>query len=102
MTKAFTSQTLILNGDPSDPESAQYIVEFPGGSLEVSRTSNDEYWAHIVVHKGRILEDTMATRNGTVVDSRVEFVNNGEPLEVLELPDQDRIYHIAVRVKLEV
>ena len=28
-----------------------HVISFPGGYLELSRTSNDEYWAHIYVNR---------------------------------------------------
>ncbi|MHB1265894.1 MAG: hypothetical protein ACYC1S_16015, partial [Gemmatimonadaceae bacterium] len=36
------------------PEPAQHIIEFPGGAVEVSRTSDGSYWAHIIVHRGQV------------------------------------------------
>ena len=53
-----TAKVIKLSGDPKSPESAEHIIEFPGGSISVCRTSNNEYWAHIYVNDQQIIDDT--------------------------------------------
>ena len=61
-----TAKTITLKGDPKNPESAEHHIEFPGGSISVCRTSENEYWAHIYVNDGQILEDTVRSKRGKI------------------------------------
>ncbi len=54
----------ILKGNKSKPESAEHIVYFPGGSISVARTSDDQYWAHISISKENLGD------SGGVMDSK--------------------------------
>lgn len=65
---AATSKTITLKGDKKSPESAEHHIEFPGGSVSVCRTSKDEYWVHVYVNDGQILDDTVSSKNGKIVD----------------------------------
>jgi hypothetical protein len=94
MGKSFTAKVMELKGDHGVPESAQYIIIFPGGSIEVSRTSNDEYWVHIEINTGEILPETVrASKKGQIIDSRLDYSNGIE-----EIPNLENLKHIAVRV----
>jgi hypothetical protein len=53
-TKAVYSEdatTLIFKGNPKKPECGTAIIKFPGGHVEVTRTSDSKYWAHLCVDK---------------------------------------------------
>lgn len=78
------------------PEPAQHIIEFPGGAVEVSRTSDGNYWAHIIVHHGHVLEDgsTREQARGEVVGSRVQAVNGLFPI-----PRHEGLTQIAVLIR---
>ena len=39
-----------LKGDPANPESAEHVIVFPGGSFSICRTTDNNYWVHIEVH----------------------------------------------------
>ena len=83
MPGAFTSknyqiskapQRIELLGDKQRrPESAQHIIEFPGGAIEVSRTSLGCYWVHILIHQGTPIDDADGYKEcrGEIVDSRI-------------------------------
>lgn len=47
-------KSIVLKGDKTKPESAEHIIYFPGGSISVCRTSDNNYWAHISVNKEKI------------------------------------------------
>lgn len=79
---------ITLLGDTKRPESAQHIIEFPGGAVAVSRlTDGSGYWAEITINdrpgvpgiKGlpgstaRMVESRVASRAG-IVDLPVEGV----------------------------
>ncbi|MEM7626542.1 MAG: hypothetical protein AAF333_13180 [Planctomycetota bacterium] len=101
-----THKTIHLHGDKRKPESAEHSIKFPGGSISLCRTSDDEYWAHIEVNHGDAGEDIGGPRErkrGEVVHSRVDLDfatdEDGESLPyLLNLPDHGRIQHIAVRI----
>lgn len=78
------------------PEPAQHIIEFPGGAIEVSRTSDGDYWAHIIVNRGwsdRDQEGLHAAR-GEVVDTRVDHGTH-----VDDLADPRTMTQVAVLIR---
>jgi len=86
-----------LHGDKTTkPESAQHIIEFPGGSIELSRTTDGHYWAHIAVNKGQVLDDCdgFNGKQGEVISARLDTEN-----AVLSLDDPKRIQHLAVLIR---
>ena len=38
-----------FKGDKRNPEPSMAVIKFPGGHVEVSRTSDGKYWAHVEV-----------------------------------------------------
>ena len=90
-----TCKVITLKGNPKHPESCTHIIEFPGGSIELSRTSNNEYWAHIAVNQGQVLDaDGFTGSAGQIVGSRIDRI--GYPIE--ELNNLEKITHLAVRI----
>ena len=70
---AKTTKVICLYGDNKKPESAEHVIKFPGGSISLCRTSNDEYWAHIEVHDKEPIEyGCRETKRGIVVDARID------------------------------
>lgn len=96
------NKTTILKGDKNERESAEHIIYFPGGSISVCRTENDEYWAHIEVnHKKQnpqITDGVRQSKHGNVVDSRIDYVFPNNP-NVIEMTNMEDINHIAIRIK---
>jgi hypothetical protein len=88
---------LTLYGDKKrKPESAEHIIEFPGGAIELSRTSDDEYWAHIIINRGWIDSDQTGIHaaRGEAVDARIDSA-----VGVLDVPNAEAMTQIAVRVR---
>lgn len=108
MSQAFTARNYPIKKAPSliqllgdktkKPEPAQHIIEFPGGAIEVSRTSDGYYWAHIIINRGHELGEGNGIRSfrGIVMDSRID---NGR--EIRQLIDDDEICQIAVLIGRE-
>jgi hypothetical protein len=92
-----TAKVIELKGDSRKPESAEHIIIFPGGSISVCRTSNNEYWAHIEVNKDEVLIDEAVRESavGEIVDSRMDFPGG----HVYDLPEIKGAMHIAVRIR---
>jgi hypothetical protein len=62
-----------LHGDPAVKLEKPYtIVNFPGGHVEISRTSANLYWVHIAVHREGGPGDVPGSTVGRVVDARVD------------------------------
>ena len=108
MSGAFTSNNynikrapkkIVLLGDRTKPEPAQHIIEFPGGAIEVSRTSKNEYWAHILANRGQVVDDAEGRESalGTVVGVRI--LGDGKFIDV-DCPNSD-IEQVALLIKVE-
>ncbi len=83
----------LLGDKTKRPEPAQHIIEFPGGAIELSRTSDGRYWAHIIVEDAR-----WGRTRGQVVGTRLAI--DGEPLrEIVDGPRRSGIRQIAVLIE---
>lgn len=106
---AFTAQQMIIGKAPKriellgdktkKVESAQHIIEFPGGAIEVSRCTDGTYWAHILLNHGFDEGDGkgFSSARGEVIESRVQ--RDGE--HVLSLDHGSRITQIAVQIRVD-
>ena len=95
---AETAKVIELFGNKyKKTEAAETIIKFPGGSISVCRTSNNEYWAHIEVNHGQAGPDIggiRETKHGRVVDSRIDYAD-----DVVDMPRHQEIQHLAVRIQ---
>lgn len=90
---------IALLGDVRRPESAQHIIEFPGGAVEISRTSEGDYWAHIIVNRkgfGEGDSDGLSSANAEVIASRID---RAHPRGVDDIEDCGAIDQIAVLIR---
>jgi hypothetical protein len=103
MADAFTAKNWLIDRAPTKiellgdktkrPEPAQHIIEFPGGAIEVSRTTDGRYWAHIIVE-----DERWGRTRGRVVGTRLAI--DGEPLqEIADEPRRSGIRQIAVLIE---
>ena len=82
--------TVIFNGDIKNPEPSTGIIKFPGGHVEVSRTSNGEYWVHTFI-------DETAEITGSRIDYRYEkYLEMGG--KIPPLPAHEHVQKVAVRI----
>ena len=73
--------TIIFEGEKTTPEPATGIIKFPGGHVEVSRTSTGTYWAHIAVD-----------HYDNIKDSRIDYDCEGwKEHGIPAIPGQERI-----------
>lgn len=89
----------VLRGDKRRPESAQHIIEFPGGAIELSRLEDGSYWAHIIVNRSQAVSGQRGSfaALGVVADSRIDWAERR--LENIPgLPDEANLTQIAVRI----
>lgn len=104
---AFTAKTfpaiknaprrITLLGDKTRrPEPAQHVIEFPGGAVEVSRTEDGCYWAHVIINRAQVVDDTQGRESalGHVVGARIDC-----DAGVLDMPHADTATQFAVLIK---
>lgn len=91
---AATSKTIVLKGDKNNPESAEHHIEFPGGSISVCRTSDNNYWAHIKVNKENLGD------NGSTYHSKEGFIDvvRIDTPEGVKVVDHQNTDHFAVLI----
>ena len=90
---------ITLYGDKSrKAESAEHIIEFPGGAIELARCSDGTYWAHILVNRGGVIDDSDGIDGavGQVIDSRIDY--NRPPGDIREIADHAGIRQISIRI----
>jgi len=75
--------TLVFKGDKRKPEPSTGIIRFPGGFVEVCRTSDGTYWVH-------------AHRDGSakIVGSRVDYNYDGQKILGVGVPDLPQEAHV--------
>jgi len=94
-----TCKTLHLYGDKlKKAEPATHLIKFPGGSVELTRTSDGDYWVHVWVNRGEVIPDVpIYSRRGKIVSSRLDYEYQfGKGIK--EIEDLNGIEHLAVRV----
>ena len=90
-----TAKVIKLTGNIENKESAEHIIIFPGGSISVCRTTNNEYWAHIEVNTQEIVEDTIRqSKTGEIITGRLDY--DGKQIQNL---DCKNLNHLAVTIK---
>ena len=77
--------TTIFRGNKKNPEPSLGVIKFPGGYVEVSRTSDGEYWCH-----------TFIDESAKITDSRIDY-NGGQTIP--SIPDEQNVQKIAVKIK---
>ena len=91
-------QEIILHGDRRDPEPTYLRIRFPGGEVELVRTSEAGYWAHVYVntpdHEGW---DPAATM-GRMTDARLDILDKHTSQADRGDFANPGLYHLAVRV----
>ena len=96
MIKKAPAKIELLGDKTKRPEPAQHIIEFPGGAIELSRTNDGNYWAHILINQQFMDNDFngMHNRYGEIVDSRI--TTDGDVVYITDYPN---ITQIAVLIK---
>ena len=93
-----TAKVIEIKGNPKNPESAEHIIKFPGGSISVCRTTNNEYWVHMEVNDIEIGESIRQSVLGEIVTGRLDYRRPGSSVEKIDIKD---LNHVAIRVKMK-
>lgn len=94
-----------LFGNPKNPEPGTVTIAFPGGEVEVTRTTNDEYWVHMITHSHRdereSKENDRPLKAGKFIEARLDAVGCSVGcLENLGDFAHPKLNHVALRVGL--
>jgi len=84
--------TIIFTGEKTNPEPTTGIIKFPGGIIEVSRTTDGSYWAHLSITKPE------KDFRSAIIDSRIDY-NFNSKLNIISIPNEANVEHIALRIK---
>lgn len=82
--------TVMFAGDRKKPEPSTGIIRFPGGHVEVSRTSDGKYWAHVEVENP-----------SNIQESRIDYSHEGYKVtggSIPDIPHADKIQHMAILI----
>lgn len=86
-----------IRGDKTkQPEPSEHRIHFPGGYIGVSRTSDDEYWAHIAIHREFDGDDEKIP--GRLVDARIDQVDKATMEANLGDLTSETLEHLAIRI----
>jgi len=86
------------------PEPATHIIEFPGGAIELSRTTQGDYWAHIIVNRDFALPDDvegLRKAYGEIAGSRIDYEFPTEP-NIVEVPHAEQMRQIAILIRPQI
>ncbi|MFM2668555.1 hypothetical protein AAFX24_27830 [Vibrio mediterranei] len=96
-TKVHHSQDachIIIKGDKRNPEPTLHVIQFPGGQIEVSRCSDNTYYAHVHINE-----------SANIVDSRIDYpfelARQREDQGLKSIPEIDNfesIQKIAIKI----
>jgi len=99
VTHSTDSCVIVFEGDRKHPEPSTAAIEFPGGNVEVTRTSDGTYWAHIAVYRDRTHEGGPV--KGEIIDSRIDYDHDGykkASIKIPDIPHGEHVQHIAIKV----
>lgn len=94
-------QGIRLAGDRRNPEPTYVRVMFPGGDVDVVRTSDGHYWVHVRVNRKDspglgLVEGAV---EGRLVDARLDITGkHASETSTGDFADPG-LYHLAVRIE---
>jgi hypothetical protein len=92
-------QGIRLRGDPKVcPEPTHVRIVFPGGDVDVVRTTDGDYWVHVRVDTATDVAAEVADVAGKLVDARLDIRGkHASDCDPGDFRDPD-LYHLAVMV----
>lgn len=84
---------IVMTGNKENIEKPESIIEFPGGSISVCRTTQNEYWAHIEVNEKQILDSIREAKIGVIKKIRYDTSGGAETVDI-------KTNHFAVLIGL--
>lgn len=89
-----------LEGNPRKPEPIHFRVIFPGGDIDIVRTSdNEDYWIHVRVdHPDDGQDPQRKVQDAKIVDARLDLMNRSTGEVDVGDFNNPSLYHLAVRI----
>jgi hypothetical protein len=87
--------TVVFKGNPKSPEPTMGVIKFPGGHVEVSRTKDNKYWAHIRVDKA---DSIKSSRIDYDFEGYTKAVEDETSPVIPDIPYHDHIEHMAIMI----
>jgi hypothetical protein len=94
---------VVLEGDPKKPEPIHFRVVFPGGDIDIARTSNNQdYWVHVRVdHPDDGNDPYREVMDARIVDARLDCRDKDATCMDVGDFNNPTLYHLAVRITRE-
>lgn len=90
---------IMIRGDRRNPEPSSAIIRFPGGHVEVSRTSSGDYWVHVERNVEARDEESVL---GRIVASRIDYVPGAAERypghAIPPMPAHEDVQHVAMLI----
>ena len=102
-----SAEGIALTGNPKSGEPDHVRITFPGGDVEVVRTTNGvnpDYWVHIRINHPKDGLDTPGeTQHGKLTQARLDLHDTGTGSSKGNVGDfnNPNLHHLAVRVQPE-
>lgn len=87
-----------LEGNPQKPEPIYFRVMFPGGDVDIVRTTDDEYWIHIHVNNNNSTSYDPMEPEARIVDARLDIADRGITETNMGDFNNPNLFHLAVRI----
>lgn len=103
----------IFGDKHTKPEPEHHRMEFPGGAICIDRTTDGDYWVHIMVNTNDMTNREpdfthVGSKLGRVVGTRIDFNHSEYRRRISQglapIPDIDGMHkaqHLAVRIRPE-
>jgi hypothetical protein len=87
-----------LEGNPKKPEPDHFRVYFPGGDVDITRTTDNEYWIHVHVNCKESTSYNPMEPTGFIKDARLDITDISASEANIGDFDNPNLYHLAFRV----
>ncbi len=80
--------TIVFKGNVNNPEPSSGIIKFPGGCVEVTRTSDGKYWIHTErTDNSEIINSILDYKydKKTKIKNRLQKIHNHENIKKMSL-----------------
>lgn len=92
-------QGVVLEGNRKNPEYDEFRVVFPGGSVSITRCTDETYWAHVQVdHAEHPALCPGEFEPAHLTEARLDILGKNSSESNLGDFADSRLYHVAVRV----
>ena len=79
--------TVLFAGNPADPEPQTGVIKFPGGHVEVTRTTDGKYWAHTYIDNAAV-----------IYNSRIDYKPGGMRSDIPQIEYDQDISKLAILI----